>query len=249
MSIRPKYFLLIIGNSRSGSTLIGSVLDNHNQMVISNESETSRSLWARLDRKLLFKEILENSANNYRSKPLKGDYDYAIDGALSPYEKDVKVIGDKIWNPAMLLLHGDHSLLNRIQDCVGIPIKIINSIRNPFDIISTMSKRSGAPLSDRIKWCFNHFEASVAIRENHLFDNFMNIYHEDFLSVPEETIGTLCEFLGVDCPHNFLLRIEKILFKSPNKTRYETQWDKILIDQVENKIKTYECLSRYSYTD
>lgn len=38
-------FLLIVGNARSGSTLLGAAIDAHPSAVISNESTGSWELW------------------------------------------------------------------------------------------------------------------------------------------------------------------------------------------------------------
>jgi hypothetical protein len=47
--IQIENFLLIIGNARSGSTILGAVLDAHPNMVVANETIESCHLWRGLD--------------------------------------------------------------------------------------------------------------------------------------------------------------------------------------------------------
>ena len=118
--------LLIIGNARSGSTLVGSVIDAHPQAVIANETTASATFWRDTSRATILGEIQENSRRNRESGRQSEGYTYQVKKEIDS-GRSLTVMGDKIWNPATLLLHGDHRLLDRLHEMLGIPIKIVHA--------------------------------------------------------------------------------------------------------------------------
>ena len=118
--------LLIIGNARSGSTLVGSVIDAHPQAVIANETTASATFWRDTSRATILGEIQENSRRNRESGRQSEGYTYQVKKETDS-GRSLTVMGDKIWNPATLLLHGDHRLLDRLHEMLGIPIKIVHA--------------------------------------------------------------------------------------------------------------------------
>ncbi|NBW87793.1 MAG: hypothetical protein EBR23_13465, partial [Planctomycetia bacterium] len=71
-------FVLIVGNARSGSTLLGAVLDGHPQAVIANESASSMALWRDLSAAQIVADVLDNATRNAAAgRPSEG-YSYQI---------------------------------------------------------------------------------------------------------------------------------------------------------------------------
>jgi hypothetical protein len=187
-------FALIVGNARSGSTLLGAVLDGHPRAVIANESASSMALWRDLSAAQILADVLDNAARNAATgRPSEG-YSYQI-GPPPATKPALLVAGDKVWNPATLILHGNHDLIPSLETRLGVPVAIIHAIRDPFDVIATMHARSGAPVADRIRWYFMHCEAAAAIRDRLPADRFLDSHHEDLLADPPAAIERLCGFL------------------------------------------------------
>jgi hypothetical protein len=240
-------FVLIVGNARSGSTLLGAVLDGHPRMVIANETAASATFWRGLDRAAILDEVLENAERNAGAgRPSEG-YSYQV-GPPPSLKSDVRIAGDKVFNPATLLLHGDHGLIPSLEDRLGVPVRLIYAIRNPFDTIATMHRRSGAPIADRIRWYFMHCDAAEAIRDRLPPDRFTECHHDDLLSAAEAEVSRLCGFLGVEVDAEHVAAVRATLFANPKRTRSNVAWGGHDLTAIRNGIARFPCLSRYAGT-
>ncbi len=72
-----------------------------------------------------------------------------------------------------------------------------------------------------------------------------------FIGYPRSShsLKELCHFLGMDASDDYLKDCASIVFKSPHKSRYDTQWGRELIDIVKNRMKKFHFLEGYSYED
>jgi hypothetical protein len=227
--------------------MLGSILDVHPNSIVANETSASSSFWRNLDRQSILNDIFVSSENNRRNGRISEGYDYSIKKQTSDTYSDILVMGDKIWNPATLLLHGDFGLLNRLEKLLGVSIKIIHSIRNPFDVIATMHFRSGAPMKDRFLWYFIHCDAVSAIRNRFNEFQYIDIHHELLIENPCGTIDKLCQFLDLECKVEYLDACKERLYDKPKKTRYNCIWDKELKESIFIKMTEYEFLKRYTF--
>lgn len=240
-------FVLIVGNARSGSTLLGAALDGHPRMIIANETAASAGFWRGLDRATILGEIRDNAERNAAAgRPSEG-YAYQV-GPPPSAKADIRVAGDKVYNPATLLLHGDHAMLPSLEQRLGVPVRVIHAIRNPFDTIATMHRRSGAPVADRIRWYFMHCEAAAAIGARLPPDRFIDSHHEDLLATPDAELGRLCRFLDVAVDPDHVAAVKRILFASPRRTRAEVMWTDEDRAAVRSGIARFPWLARYADT-
>ena len=237
--------LLIIGNARSGSTLVGSVIDAHPQAVIANETTASATFWRDTSRATMLGEIQENSRRNRESGRQSEGYTYQVKKEIDS-GRLLTVMGDKIWNPATLLLHGDHRLLDRLHEMLGIPIKIVHAVRNPFDVIATMHARSGAPIGNRIAWYFMHCEAVAAIRDRLPAELYLDNHHEDLVLSVEQTLERLCGFLGLPAIPEHAQAVKEMVFATPKQTRANALWQPEEVQLVLDGIARFDFLSRYA---
>jgi len=241
-------FLLVIGNARSGSTLLGSILDAHANAVVANETTGSSNYWRDMDRGQILREIADNSRRNRESGRVSEGYRYLI----NPDEKEMSklnVIGDKVWNPATLLMHGDHALLPRLEALLGVPIKIIHAIRNPFDVIATMHARSQAPISDRTAWYFMHCDAARAVRDRWDDSRYLDFHHESLFDAPAESISALCDFAGLAPDQRHIEACRQMLFTQPKQTRCNLKWEAGAVRRILGKIGEYDFLTPYALED
>ena len=140
-----------------------------------------------------------------------------------------------------------------VLEVVKLELKIIHVIRNPYDNISTMLRWSRppgsiAPLVDTINIYFKQAATNARIRKDYP-EKVHQIKHEDFINDPAFHLKRLCQFLGVDASDDYLSDCTSIVYKKPNRSRYEFQWKKDLIDMVEKKSACYDFLRGYSYYD
>lgn len=237
-------FFLVIGNARSGSTVLGAVLDAHPAVIVANETQASATFWRGLDRGAIVAEIRWNAAHAAATGRLSEGYRYQI-GPGPDAKACVRVLGDKIWNPATLLRHGDHGLIPSLEERLGVPVRIIHAVRNPFDTIATMHCRSGAAMANRIRWYFMHCDAAAAIAERLPADRFIESHHDDLLETPAAEIERLCSFLGLPVERDHLAAVMGVLFERPRRTAAAASWSAADEVAVRAGIARFSSLTRY----
>jgi hypothetical protein len=242
--VNPKKFALVVGNARSGTTIVGSILDSHPQMLCANETMASMTFWQGLDRQTIFDEISRNShLNAISGRPSQG-YSYAIE-TDSKVSDAITVVADKIWNPALLFVAGNPHVLCSLEETTGCAVMLVHCVRNPFDVIATMHRRSGAPLRDRIRWYTMHCEAAQMLIERG--DNpLLTVRHEEMIAVPGTVSAALFEWLGFPTDDAHLGRISDRVMPHPNRTRQAVDWPMELRQQVETIIARFSFLEGYS---
>jgi hypothetical protein len=234
---------LIIGNARSGSTLLGALLDRHPHVACANESVASSRFWAGYDRERLLQELLHNAARQRAEGRPSAGYRYAIDGADKPPHQ-VRLLADKCWNPALLLLHGKPGLVAHLEQLLGLPVILVHSIRSPYDSIATMHRRSGAPLLDRARWYFMHCDAAIALRARHP-ERWLDLHHETLLAAPEPTLSQLLGHCGLDASDAYLAACKRLLNPVPAARAAEVSWDAATLALIAERLATDPFLAPY----
>jgi hypothetical protein len=74
------------------------------------------------------------------------------------------------------------------------------------------------------------------------------VYLEDFIEDPVQHLAIVCKKLGVDAGDDYLRNCSKIVKRSPHKSRYEVKWDVALIQGIQEKLKSFPFLARYSFS-
>lgn len=133
-------FVFFVGNIRSGSSILGFLMDAHPHVVIQSEWEIP-SL-EKISSKS-FKKDLFNSKQGLINpeKDTKKGYDFKVkDLWQGDYSKYIKVIGGKSSGKKIPYLR-DTAKFDRnykiLKRGLSIPIRVIQAIRNPFDMIAT----------------------------------------------------------------------------------------------------------------
>ncbi|XP_020620367.1 uncharacterized protein LOC110058117 [Orbicella faveolata] len=153
-------FVLFVGYPRSGHSLIAAILDSHPDIIIPNEvhilakfksfykdpNEESYSRRLRIF-SALHSHSYSQSIQGKRSPNNRLGYSYYIPGSWQgQYRNQIKVIGDKQGSGTAAILGQRKGLqdLQELQKTVEVPVKLIHVIRNPFDNIATICKKSRA---------------------------------------------------------------------------------------------------------
>lgn len=243
--IAPEKFLLIVGNSRSGTTISGAIVDSHPKMLCANESSASSAFWRGMDKQKIFQNIVENCRKNIATNRASQGYLYTIP-TPDKVSGDIAVMGDKIWNPALLLLAGQRDLISTLENRIGSKAVIIHCVRNPFDVIATMHKRSGASLEDRLGWYTMHCEAInllIARAEQPIF----LLRHEDLIENPLDMSRNLFHWLGYPARAEHLVDIGSKIFREPRRSRFDVDWSAQLIAKVDELCRRFHFLNGYEY--
>lgn len=240
-------YCMFVGYPRSAHTLVGSLLNAHPSMVLSHELNALRYVRAGFSRPQLFRLILRQDQAFTAAGSTWSGYDYSVPGQWQGRYARLDVIGDKKAAGSSLLIRRDPSILQRLQDLVRVPVRVIHVVRNPFDNIATMLRRGRGGLTPTINSYFRLCEAPVIARSRLSSDNFVTVRHEHFLGDPRGALAKLCRFLGVDPPADFLHAAAQRVLPSPRRSRHQASWTPEAIRNVEQRMTSFDFLAGYSY--
>jgi hypothetical protein len=143
-----KTFVFFMGYSRSGSSIVSSLMDAHPHMVVAYQyrviSEWNQGL---KNKAYLYGELYEKSRKDAtvgwrHENNMDKSYTLHVDtGWQGRYDEYISVIGDKTADKPVNLFARSQKrfseVYTQLQETVGVPVKAVFVVRNPYDIIST----------------------------------------------------------------------------------------------------------------
>ena len=273
-------FVIFVGYARSGTSIIGSLLDAHPNMIIAYEYMIFKTWpWDRRNRDTLngnkgylFDELYQKS---YRAscvglrsehKDKKG-YTLFVNNSWQAQFKDLKVIGDK-GKVGNLYSRDASKVQNSYQELmrtVKVPIHSLHVVRNPFDIISTSllfslsdmpgikyepmkgSKCNNTTLLDKTIDQFFLIAKGVHDMISTCNLTVLEIYSEEFVKQPRESMKRICDFLGVECSPWYLQMCQDKVFSSASRSRDKVEWTEEQIARVQKLINTLKYMKGYNF--
>jgi len=251
-------FVVFLGYPRSGHSLIAALLDAHPNIVMGMEWGLLPHLKMGYHQNQVFASIIQNSRRfKNRKENIWTGYSYKVDNSWQGNFDELHIIGDKLGGRTSIMLYETPDLLQLIESRLQLPLKFIHVIRNPFDIITTMTIRSFEKVKKAgevsclellpfIRNYFNRVETVNQLKEDGGLDIY-DLYHEDFIINPGKELESLLDFLGMSNTGNYIDNCVKIVYDEPHKSRQNIEWTEYLIHFVENQIKKYSFLQRYSW--
>ena len=271
-------FILFIGFSRSGSSILGALLDAHPHVVLSNEYlliskvATGNSKDPVFnDRRTLFSVLYNRQRsllNNSLINPSKGYSLYIQNSYMGTYKDTIAVVGDKSGAYTNFVHLGNKSyffeIIEHLGNVVKAPIKFINPVRNPFDIIATQmlyglgGKELRAEANThkiildpkyidcKVKQFEKEIWSIVEICKSQRYE-VLHVHLEDLVESPRVELLKICNFLGVSCPEDYISACTDKIFKETSKTRHSIEWPNEALDKVHSIIQSIPYLKRYSF--
>ena len=266
-------FLFFVGWPRSCHSIIGSMLDANPNIIVAHEYFLFKNLHKNIDRERWFNELYKKSYDStqggWRSanRSNKG-YTLDIDGSWQGQFTKLKVIGDKSGGDAVIEYNKNPKLFktfyNRLLAKVKLPVKVIQVIRNPYDMIATATlfeassvngvKEPATPthkysnfrlLNSRIS---NFLSLSRALMQMLSYFNLSphQVYCEDLIADPIGTISSICQYLEVDCSADYLQMCADKTFKNTSVSRDLVEWDPKALQSLTQHIKQFPFFDRYA---
>jgi hypothetical protein len=242
-------YFMFIGYPRSGHGLIGSLLDAHPSMIVGNELNALKYLYAGFGKNQIYYLLLKSSLSFAEAGSVWSGYSYKVPYQWQGRFNKLQVLGDRKGGSSALILSLYPGLLERLRNTFQIPVKFIHVTRNPYDNISTISRKHDMNLMESIEFYFSLCEAVTGISKHLNREELFEFSHESFIHDPEHRLEEICAFLGAKALEDYLSHCADIVFTSPNKTRYNVQWNNRLMDMVEERMVQFPFLHGYSFED
>jgi len=239
---------MFIGYPRSGHSLVGSIVGAHRNAVIAHELDALRYVQSRLvGRDLLYSMILRRDREFNAAGRIWTGYDYSVPGQSQTRSDELLVIGDKRGGRSTKRLREHPELLDRLEQLVGVDVRMVHVIRDPFDVIASMHRRGDQPLTMTIDRFFTLCGTNAEIRARRP-EAVIDVRLERLVKSPVEGIGRLVGFLGLDAPQGYLDRCAGVVFDAPKRTRDTIDWPDHLIADVELRMQEHDFLRGYSFS-
>ena len=271
-------FVFFVGYPRSGHSIIGSMLDAHPNMIVAHEFNLFHQLRhkPRTHSKgalynLLYTNSYNNALNGWRSgaKVRKG-YTLEVRGGWQGRFTKLKVIGDKSGGQTGQEYETSPStfvhIYNQLKQTVGIPVRAIHVVRNPYDMISTRvlyrdRDKPGSRLSTATKEHKYNNTEHLVLQVNRTFELMLNIWNmirdcnltvlevhiADLIHSPRDTLKRVCDFLGLECPEDYLQACSNKAYTVVPKTRLLVEWPQTLRQRVSEQMQHYPYFQRYTF--
>ena len=245
-------YCMFIGHGRTGHSLVGSLLNGHNEMVISHELDAFQLLdraVVPVTRDQLFSAVLQRDAEFTGLGREWTRYSYDVPGTHQGEFDTLRVIGDKKGAASTRRLGTSPELLGELRETVSVPIRVIHVVRNPFDTIASRRKRKETWKEYGVEKYFANADHVELVEEMLDDDELFRMSHEDLIDDTAGVMSDLCSFLGVEASEAYLSACDEFVFDSPTQTREEFEWSDDEIERIERKSQAYEWLSQYAFDE
>jgi hypothetical protein len=242
---RVKYFLMFMGYPRSGHTLVASMLNAHPNVVCSNQQFILNGATG-LD------SILSNIEAGTPSSQ------WNPNAYIEPCQKnDITVVGDKTGHRTVEHLISNPEALEKFKEVIPWPIKWIHVVRNPFDCLSTWTKKNVENRQKRVprvtqEMEFNNvFQKFKALNEKILelqkTEDVLSVTHERVIRFIDRSLDEMCTFLDIQKFDDWRARCIKKKWKEPRITRRNIAWNPDMRAKAAKITKQYPWFSGYDF--
>lgn len=243
-------YCMFIGYPRTGHSLIGSLLDAHPRIVIAHELDAVNLFKRGFSRNQVFHLLLENSKKMAAMGRRHSGYSYEVPHQWQGRFEKLQVLGDKKGATSAMHFYNDPGLLNFVINKVGKELKLVHVIRNPYDVLATMTRRSPRrTLAKHVDIFFQLCSSISRLKSELRPDQVFDLRLESFIETPKPHLERLCSFMGVRTDEQYLEDCASIVFKSPKKSRFDVQWDPASVSKVRERMEEFSFLSGYAYNE
>lgn len=253
---RLRTYCSFVGHGRSGSSLVGALLNAHPNVVMSNELNGLRRLRTGLTARQLYRLICLISLRQVRrGSKGGGGYGYAVPGQWQGSHKELLVIGDRKAGATAYEIVSDPGLLMTLDRKVRLDKKFIHVIRNPFDTIATTCKYTPRKpgedahghLSREIRNYFARCTAVRMIEQTFGAASVHHLQHERLVGDPQHHLKQLCGFLNIEAPSHYLRDCASIINNTAHQSRGSVTWAEDQKAEVRRGMKECHWLAEYQF--
>lgn len=239
-------FCLFVGYPRSGHSIVGALINAHRRAVIAHELNAPEMVLAGCSREDLFTAVL-GRAIWFNVRGNRGVYPFQVPGQWQGRFQELRVAGDKRGGAVVRTIMDHPDFLDRLRALIGMPLKLIHVVRNPYDNIAAISIRQDMDLPEAADFYFRHAAVTAELDRTLPPAEWLTLRHEALLADPRAALLSLCEFLDLDAPADYLDDCCSIVFAGPTRTREKVSWTPALLDAVARRSSRVPFLADYSF--
>jgi hypothetical protein len=172
-------------------------------------------------------------------------YSYRVPSQWQGRVERLRVIGDKKAGTSTRRLGSAPELIERLETTVRVPLRLIQVVRNPYDAVAAQARWSGESLPAMIEPYFSQCETVDRIAARY-GDRLFRLRHEELIDDPRGHLRSLCAFLGVDAPADYVEACASIVYASPTRSRDRYDWTPEAVELVSAGIERHAWLGGYS---
>jgi hypothetical protein len=239
---------LFIGYRRSDHSLVGALLDAHPDVAMAHGLDVLHHVRYGFRREQIASLILENTRERAAQGRVVTGYSYAVPGQWQGRHRRLRVIGSTRGGATARTIGDRPELARRVADRMGLPVRWIHVVRNPFDNISTLALRGRRnDLESAIDDYFRLLAGAARLRGVVGSDHLLDLRSEDLVADPPATLRGLAAWLGLDAPDDWVRDCAAIVFDSPHRTRDDVSWSPALVERVSKEIARHAFLAGYGF--
>jgi Sulfotransferase family len=242
-------FFFLVGYPRSGSTLIGSLLNAHPEMVIAHEADSFRYVRPGVTRNQLFAILLERDREFAALERRWNGFDYSLPGLDQGRYTRLRVIGDKHAGRAARRLRDDPALLDRLRTLASVPIRVLHIARNPFDNIASIARNRQIPLVQAIEIYRDLGVAVDGVRARLASEELDDVTYESIVGDPGTEIAGIARFIGIGVSDEYVSSCASLVDGGGSHGRDAVEWSADERRQVEEIVASRPALAGYRFDD
>lgn len=238
--------VLFVGYPRTGHSLIGSLLNAHRHALIAHELNLLHYVKRGFSRTQLCRLMWRQDQAFEQIGRSWTDYDYRVPGQWQGRWEELRYIGDKHANGASKLLGLRPDLIDRLQDRLGIPVRLLHVVRHPLDTISTMARRNAK--GQTLPHCVEEYLSLCDVNQNlceRYGPSLLTLHLEELIGQPLTTLTRLTQFLEMETDPAYLQACCSLIRPRESHTRSLVEWPPALLAQVAERQRLYPFLQRY----
>ena len=240
-------YVMFIGQPRSGTSLLGSLLNAHQNVLVSQELNALKYLRRGYGKNQLFWLIQENERKFAKNGRKWTGYQYNVDSKWQGNYDDLLVIGDKKAGKSTEQLTESPDLLDRLQTTIQLPVRIVHIVRNPYNVIATIHRKvKNTTLEAAAEMYFSRCATNWKLMQQRS-DQIYSFHLEDFIADPNSHLHDLCSLMNVAPHKQYIQDCSNVVFKKPNQTMFDVMWSSELVNSIAERMKPYPFLERYEF--
>ena len=245
--------LIFLGYPRSGSSILGSILDAHKNILIAHEFNMLQYIQQGYTSRQLFYLLAKNSRQFTAKGRISSNYRGTIRGQFNGKARSIFVIGDKKAGATTNIFGNDRDIESRLNNFFPA-LKFIHIVRNPFDMIASQAYggnerrllASAADVWEAINFYTEKFRTIDRLIRKETLDIF-SLNYELLLDDPGTIIKQLLNWINVPDYKGYISSCKNHLFNLPHRSRDKVPWTNEQIQEVRLLISNYDFLKGYSF--